>query len=109
MTTEGVAAESLIGAGARGYALTITSLTLRPSALAAREMVPRVTLGFSGSSRRSSWAREVDMRRASVTLETLPFSMRSEIFSAMARLMATASTSSRMPSSARKLSKLLPR
>jgi len=39
-----------------GYTLTISSLTLRPSSLAARERVPSVTLGFSGSSRRRSWA-----------------------------------------------------
>ena len=90
------------------YAGTRSILIFLPSACAARVKVASVTDVFSGSSSRSSAAREVRICFAIETFGTSFSRMRSTILRAIARLIAAASISSRIPSSRRKSSRVLP-
>ncbi len=87
---------------------TRSILILRPNALAARLSVERVTDVFAGSSNRSSEAREVRIRFAMVAFCIRFSCISSATFNANARLSAASSTFSRIPSSMRKSSSVLP-
>jgi len=93
----------------RNHAATKSMRTLRPSALAARVSVESVTDLQSGSSSRSSAAREVPIAPARSDFLLPRFAMMSASWSANTRLRAASSTSSWMPSSLRKSPRLLPR
>jgi hypothetical protein len=79
-----------------------------PSARAARVIVSRLIETFCGSSKRSSCDRLVRSCLAIACLVFCCFRMACESCQASTRLMATASTSSRIPSASRKLSKVEP-
>ena len=83
-------------------------ISLLPSALAARVIVSRETAIFCGSSKRSSWERLLLSSFARACFVFFFFRMASASCHEITRLTATASTSSRMPSSSRKLSKVEP-
>lgn len=95
--------------GRRGLAARFSRIsTVLPTALAAFINVSSWMDRLFGSSTRSSCERLVAMRCAMLTLLSFPLCMESISCSANARLRARACTSSKMPSSLRKSSKLLP-
>ena len=98
-----------LGAKVLTYAATNSILTLRPSDLAARFNVAKVTDVFFGSSSRLTAALDVRIFAAIALLLNFFFLIRSPTFIAKARLSATTWTSSSNPSSLKKASKLLPR
>lgn len=91
------------------HAGTNSIFSFRPRERATLLRVVSVTDVLFGSSIRLIAARDVRMSAARVDLLKSPFSMRSATSKASARFKAAASTSSRTPSSLRKLRKLLPR
>src|SRR5205807_5502555 len=91
-----------------GFASVMRTVTLLPNTLAARVIVSSEMATFRGSSKRSSCDRLVWSSLAMACLVFRSFLLAFSNCQARTRLTATASTSPRMPSSSRKLSKLDP-
>src|ERR1017187_119941 len=103
------APERLTGGDHGNQAATNSILSFRPNTRAALPSVDKVTEGLEVSSKRSSAARLVRIRLAMAFLDRLCDFISFSNCNATARFAALSSTSSRIPSSLRKSSKLLPR